>query len=325
MPRHSSSRYVVQGPKCAFSSSKKVKLIHLSSMSSSLPYPAAAPSLVSCHLVPSLLSSHRAALPCLPSAVPQSQTFGTMYSENLWFQNSGVDASISITFPAEFRTGFSWPFNSLPGVSQVLNPVNASDDPGLWQNTPKRDASEPPVSSALHRYHSAMLKEDPYGPRSVLNKEEHGSPGFFDTSLPPPSVGSRLLTLHPAAEVSMHQSSQQNSSLISSYSSIAHANDDTARRPRHSYVKLDAEKPSSCDASFHPRNADSQSKQATASTRRSHCPICGNRTPACWRYGAVSQVMVCPACGQYETRTGKQRLHEVEAKRLARRLAGGKR
>ncbi|KAJ7059052.1 hypothetical protein C8F01DRAFT_271244 [Mycena amicta] len=55
------------------------------------------------------------------------------------------------------------------------------------------------------------------------------------------------------------------------------------------------------------------------------CPHCENPKPGGWRFGIVTQRMVCPACGQYENRNRMPRPLLHERRRASRRRAGGKR
>ncbi|KAJ7056461.1 hypothetical protein C8F01DRAFT_1156291 [Mycena amicta] len=57
------------------------------------------------------------------------------------------------------------------------------------------------------------------------------------------------------------------------------------------------------------------------------CPNCRNADPGVgqWRFGEVSQKMVCSACGLYERRTGTCRPPELEARKMLRLSSGGRR
>ncbi|KAJ7056458.1 hypothetical protein C8F01DRAFT_1156287 [Mycena amicta] len=57
------------------------------------------------------------------------------------------------------------------------------------------------------------------------------------------------------------------------------------------------------------------------------CPNCRNADPGVgqWRFGEVSQTMVCSACGLYERRTGTRRPPELEARKMLRLSSGGRR
>nr|GAT47936.1 predicted protein [Mycena chlorophos] len=55
------------------------------------------------------------------------------------------------------------------------------------------------------------------------------------------------------------------------------------------------------------------------------CPTCFNPAPTAWRFGKVSERMVCQPCSLYERRNGIKRTPEVEAQKVLRALAGGRR
>ncbi|KAJ7056464.1 hypothetical protein C8F01DRAFT_370344 [Mycena amicta] len=57
------------------------------------------------------------------------------------------------------------------------------------------------------------------------------------------------------------------------------------------------------------------------------CPNCRNADPGVgqWRFGEVSQKMVCSACGLYERRKGIRRPPELEARKMLRLSSGGRR
>ncbi|KAF7320505.1 hypothetical protein HMN09_00134100 [Mycena chlorophos] len=59
--------------------------------------------------------------------------------------------------------------------------------------------------------------------------------------------------------------------------------------------------------------------------RDNTCPTCLNPLPTSWRFGKVSQRMVCQPCSLHERRTGKQRTPEMEAQRVLREMAGARR
>ncbi|KAF7304527.1 hypothetical protein HMN09_00855300 [Mycena chlorophos] len=63
----------------------------------------------------------------------------------------------------------------------------------------------------------------------------------------------------------------------------------------------------------------------TQAQRDNTCPTCLNPAPTSWRFGKVSQRMVCQPCSLYERRNGIQRTPEVEAQKMLRTLAGGRR
>ncbi|KAF7326232.1 hypothetical protein MKEN_00475900 [Mycena kentingensis (nom. inval.)] len=53
------------------------------------------------------------------------------------------------------------------------------------------------------------------------------------------------------------------------------------------------------------------------------CPNCHSALAQKWKYGPVSQAMVCNPCGQYEVRYGRKRDVGLEVRRTLRRFAGG--
>ncbi|KAF7309097.1 hypothetical protein MKEN_01111800 [Mycena kentingensis (nom. inval.)] len=55
------------------------------------------------------------------------------------------------------------------------------------------------------------------------------------------------------------------------------------------------------------------------------CPNCFKTGVTNWRWGHVSQRMLCSSCGQYEYRRGKVRAIRLEETKMARCLAGGHR
>ncbi|KAJ7059237.1 hypothetical protein C8F01DRAFT_275557 [Mycena amicta] len=57
------------------------------------------------------------------------------------------------------------------------------------------------------------------------------------------------------------------------------------------------------------------------------CPNCLNPDPGAgqWRFGKVSQMMLCSACGLYESRKSMRRPPELEARKVLRLLSGGRR
>nr|GAT55726.1 predicted protein [Mycena chlorophos] len=74
-----------------------------------------------------------------------------------------------------------------------------------------------------------------------------------------------------------------------------------------------------------PDSMPGASGSAGAQPQDDSCPVCLNPAPTSWRFGNISQRMVCQPCSLYERRTGKQRSPEIEAKKVLRTLAGAKR
>nr|GAT61175.1 predicted protein [Mycena chlorophos] len=58
--------------------------------------------------------------------------------------------------------------------------------------------------------------------------------------------------------------------------------------------------------------ADDPPAQAAAA-RSDVCPTCLTTAPTSWRYGKISQSMVCQPCSVYERRKGTQRTPEMAA------------
>nr|GAT48223.1 predicted protein [Mycena chlorophos] len=76
-------------------------------------------------------------------------------------------------------------------------------------------------------------------------------------------------------------------------------------------------------------NRDLQLSSYMRPLRNASCgsklPVCDHVDPPEWRYGKVSQTMVCNACAKYEARNDKLRSKAKEAERVRRMEAGARR